>query len=649
MNFSPSFLDEIRARIPVSEVVRRRVPLKKAGREWKGLSPFNPEKTPSFTVNDQKGFYHCFSSGKHGDVFRFLMETEGVSFPEAVERLASIAGLSIPSSSPEQEKREAKRKNLFEVMELATKFFESALQSHGGADARGYLADRGIVADTIREFRIGYAPGDRYALKEYLGKNGVPVGDMVETGLLISGDDIPVSYDRFRDRVIFPIQDQRGRVVAFGGRTMKSDVQPKYLNSPETSLFHKGSTVFNFHRARPAAHAEEAAIVVEGYLDAISVYQAGIKYVVATMGTAFTEEQIETLWKLAPEPVICFDNDSAGRKAADRSIDRILPLLRVGVSFRFAFLPEGKDPDDLIRHGGLAEFAKVLKNPESLWDRMWVRESDRKTVETPDDKASFEKAMFDLIALIGDSRVRQSYKFRARAQLVAFFKALDWGASTHQKKKSFVSRELSVGLGGPLVGIEKILLGTMIHYHDSLLELHIERLVLTELTGELEAFKRDIYRIYREFEDHSPLSFYRQISESYLKIFEDIYGPLVDSPASTPHVKPENIYRRFPLLSLDPPVTFVDRCVNLFFLMLETRELSREIKKIELDPAKANDPREVEIMLNWVRDLHEQRGLIQALDRELADGAKHIRKNYGEPPSPWLSPGIEKAVELSGA
>ena len=249
--------------------MRRRVQLKKQGREWRGLSPFNKERTPSFYVNDQKGFYHDFSSGKHGDIFTFLMDTEGLSFPEAVERLANLAGVPMPVASPEAEAREARHRTLYEVMELATGFFEKMLAAPVGAKARGYLADRAVLPETQREFRIGYAPGERFALKEFLGSHGVPVPAMVEAGLLIAGDEIPVPYDRFRDRVMIPIHDQRGRVIAFGGRTLNNEVQPKYLNSPDTSLFHKGACVFNFHRARQPAHDDNSVVVVEGYMDAI--------------------------------------------------------------------------------------------------------------------------------------------------------------------------------------------------------------------------------------------------------------------------------------------------------------------------------------------------------------------------------------------
>src|SRR6195256_1291996 len=273
MRFTPQFLDELRARLPVSEVVGRRVKLKRAGREWKGLSPFQQEKSPSFTVNDQKGFYHDFSSGKHGDIISFLMETEGVAFTEAVERLAAMAGVPLPAATPDAARQEQRRKTLYDVMELAAKFFADTLASRHGAKARGYLGDRAISPATQLQFRIGYASGERFALKEYLGAQGIPTDDMVEAGLLIGGDDIPVPYDRFRDRVMFPITDVRNRVIAFGGRALEKDAQAKYLNSPETPLFHKGDNLYNLAAARLAVHAAGKSthpaplVVVEGYVD----------------------------------------------------------------------------------------------------------------------------------------------------------------------------------------------------------------------------------------------------------------------------------------------------------------------------------------------------------------------------------------------
>src|SRR5499427_8993704 len=302
MRFTPQFLEEIRARLPVSEVVGKRVRLKKAGKEYKGLSPFQQEKTPSFTVNDQKGFYHDFSSGKHGNIFDFVMETEGVSFPEAVERLAAMAGVALPVATPDAARHEQRRKTLHDVMELAAKFFADTLASRLGAKARGYLGDRAISPATQLQFRLGYAPPERFALKEHLGGLGVSTDDMVEAGLLVAGEDIPVPYDRFRDRVMFPIADLRGRVIAFGGRALEKDVAAKYLNSPETPLFHKGDNLYNLAPARQAAHNGATIVVVEGYIDVIAMVTSGFAGSVAPLGTALTENQLALLWKMVDEP-----------------------------------------------------------------------------------------------------------------------------------------------------------------------------------------------------------------------------------------------------------------------------------------------------------------------------------------------------------
>ncbi len=410
MRFTPQFLDELRARLPVSEVVGRRVKLKRAGREWKGLSPFQQEKSPSFTVNDQKGFYHDFSSGKHGDIISFLMETEGVGFTEAVERLASMAGVPLPAVTPDAARHEQRRKTLHDVMDLAAKFFADTLASRNGAKARGYLADRAISPATQLQFRIGYAPGERFALKEYLGAQGIPVDDMVEAGLLIAGDDIPVPYDRFRDRVMFPIADLRGRVIAFGGRALEKDVAAKYLNSPETPLFHKGDNLYNLAPARLATHNGAALVVVEGYVDVIAMVGAGFAASVAPLGTALTENQLMLLWKMADEPILCFDGDKAGQKAAWRAADLALPLLQPGKSLRFALLPEGQDPDDLVRSGGRAAIEEVISAARGLADVIWSREIEGSSYATRSGARHWKNASANSLNGIRDEVVRRYYR-----------------------------------------------------------------------------------------------------------------------------------------------------------------------------------------------------------------------------------------------
>src|SRR6516225_5974827 len=410
MRFPPQFLDELRARLPVSEVVGRRVRLKKAGREWKGLSPFNKEKTPSFFVNDQKMAWFDFSSGKNGTIFDFVMMTEGLTFPEAVERLAAQAGIPLPKISPAEEARDERRKTLNDVVELAAKFFESTLASRAGAKARGYIADRGIDPATQVKFRLGYAPPERFALKEHLGKAGIATEDMIEAGLLVAGDDIPVAYDRFRDRVMFPISDLRGRVIAFGGRALEKDAQAKYLNSPETVLFHKGATLYNIAAARAAAHKGAALIAVEGYIDVIAMVTAGFEATVAPLGTALTADQLVLLWKMADEPTLCFDGDAAGRRAAYRAVDLALPLIKPGKSLKFASLPEGHDPDDLVRAGGREAINEVIGAARPLAHVLWMRETEAGGFDTPERRAAFETRLAEVTAMIADDSVRKYYR-----------------------------------------------------------------------------------------------------------------------------------------------------------------------------------------------------------------------------------------------
>lgn len=420
MRFPPEFLEDIRARLPVSAVVSKRVTLRKQGREWRGLSPFNAEKTPSFYVNDQKGFFHCFSSGKHGDQFGFLMETEGLSFPEAVERLAGEAGLKMPVVSAQAQESALKQRELYDVLEQAAAFFVANLQSRQGAQARGYLAHRGLNDQTIAEFRIGYAPNSREALRAHLAGRGISRDEMIAAGLLIHGEDIPVAYDRFRERVMFPIEDQRGRVVAFGGRALASDAQAKYLNSPETELFHKGSIVFNGARARKAAHLSGRLVVVEGYVDVIMLAQAGIAEAVAPLGTALTEEQLTLIWRFVDEPILCFDGDKAGLRAAHRAVDLALPRITSEKTVRFALLPSGLDPDDFIRQRGRGAMDEILGAARPLVDMLWERETAGADIATPERRAGMEKRMGSLAAIIADGNVRRHYEEELRRRLRQF-------------------------------------------------------------------------------------------------------------------------------------------------------------------------------------------------------------------------------------
>ncbi len=421
MRFSPQFLDELRARLPVSEVVGRRVKLRKAGREFKGLSPFNKEKTPSFFVNDQKAMWFDFSSGKNGNIFDFVMQTEGVSFPEAVERLAGQAGIPLPVMTQEAQAHEERRKTLHDVVELAANFFVANLGSRGGAGGRGYFADRGIASAAQLKFRLGYASAEQYALKEHLGAAKVSVEDMVEAGLLVAGEDIPVPYDRFRDRVMFPITDWRGRVIAFGGRALEKEVAAKYLNSPETPLFHKGATLYNIAAARKAAHEGGRVVAVEGYIDVIAMATAGFEATVAPLGTALTADQLGLMWRMADEPILCFDGDDAGRRAAYRALDVALPLIKPGKSLKLAALPDGQDPDDLVRSGGRDAVEDVLSAARPLAEMLWARETEAGPFTTPERRAAFEARLIEVTNTIADETVRRYYRAEFAARLRALF------------------------------------------------------------------------------------------------------------------------------------------------------------------------------------------------------------------------------------
>jgi len=429
MRFSNAFLDEIRDRVSISDVIGKRVTWDRRktnisrGDYW-ACCPFHGEKSPSFHCEDRKGRYHCFGCGVSGDHFRFLTDLEGLSFPEAVQQIADLAGVAMPQPDREAEQREKERMGLVEVMEMAARFFEDQLQTPAGAKARAYLRDRGLTGRTIETFRLGYAPESRNALKEYLAGKGVPKEAIEACGLVVHGPDIPVSYDRFRDRIMFPILSLREKVIAFGGRAMSPDAPAKYLNSNETELFHKGSVLYNHARARKAIQTAGTVIAVEGYMDVIALHQAGIENAVAPLGTALTENQLDLLWRMTPQPVLCFDGDGAGIRAANRAADLALPFIKPERTVRFALLPDGKDPDDLVRHKGRAPFDKVMAGARPLAEMIWNREVQGANFETPESRAALEARLRQVTAAIADEDVRRHYQQDMRDRLNAFFRPL---------------------------------------------------------------------------------------------------------------------------------------------------------------------------------------------------------------------------------
>ncbi|HEV2567719.1 DNA primase [Sphingomonas sp.] len=410
MTLSPAFLDELRARTLLSALVSKTLKLTRKGREFAACCPFHNEKTPSFYVNDEKGFYHCFGCGAHGDAIRWMTDQRGLPFMEAVKELAQAANLELPAPDAREAARAERAKSLHDVMAAAAAWFEEQYAGLSGAAARAYVEKRGIKEATRKAFGLGYAPDGKNGLRRALATFGDAM--LVEAGLLIEVEG-KEPYDRFRDRLMIPIRDPRGRIIAFGGRIIGQG-EPKYLNSPDTPLFDKGRTLYNLDRAAPAARKAGRMIVVEGYLDVIALAEAGIDEAVAPLGTALTEHQIERLWRQVDAPLLCFDGDAAGQKAAFRAATRALPGLAPGRSLAFLTLPEGQDPDDLVRSGGAAALEALAAEP--LVDRLWNHEVAAEPLATPEQKAGLRKRLNELASAIGDPHVRQQYQaeFRER-------------------------------------------------------------------------------------------------------------------------------------------------------------------------------------------------------------------------------------------
>ncbi len=442
MAFPPSFLDELRARLPLSELIGKRMRLVRAGREFKGCCPFHKEKTPSFTVNDEKQFYHCFGCGAHGDAIGFVMQNDNLSFPEAVETLAAQAGLTVPQDTPEERQKFDREKHLFQLLDRATVFFEQQLRAPVGREAFGYLQRRGLSDEAISRFRLGFAPSDAQALIRKLQGENFSLEDMLTVGLIKKSDNRPDHYSFFRGRVIFPVGDRRGRIVAFGARIL-GDGEPKYLNSPDHSLFHKGQLLYGLSRARAALSQGQPLIIVEGYMDVIALVEAGFSGAVAPLGTAMTESQLDLLWKLLPNvdnrdpsrdysPILCFDGDKAGVSAAARAASRALPILTPAQTIRIAYLPQGEDPDSLLQSGGHGAMQNVLSQARPMVDILWDLSLEGRQLRTPEERAGFQRAVRQKVQQIRDEGLRSLYKDDIEKRLVSFFQ---WNAPA--KNNSF--------------------------------------------------------------------------------------------------------------------------------------------------------------------------------------------------------------------
>lgn len=431
MTFPPAFLDELRARLTLSSIAGKRLRLTRAGREYKGCCPFHNEKTPSFYINDDKQFFHCFGCGAHGDIIGFTMRMDGASFPEAIENLAAQAGLQVPQDTPIERERFDQEKRLYQVMERATAWFEAQLFAPQGREALHYLRARGLSEEAMRRFHLGYAPNDGRALIGTLTAEKFSLQELLAVGLVKKAEDRPDHYSFFRNRVMFPVGDRRGRTVAFGGRVM-GDGEPKYLNSPDHALFHKGKLLYGLSRARAALSQGQPLIVVEGYMDVIALAESGYQGAVAPLGTAMTEEQLGILWRLLPpldareagrdySPILCFDGDKAGIRAASRAVERALPLLTPTQTVRVAYLPEGEDPDSLIKQSGKGAMQAVLDQAKPMIDALWDITAEGRRLQTPEERGAFIAALKQKTARIADETLRRLYQDAVQQKLSTAF------------------------------------------------------------------------------------------------------------------------------------------------------------------------------------------------------------------------------------
>jgi len=467
VSLTPAFLDELRARTLLSGLIGKTVKLQKAGREFRACCPFHQEKTPSFYVNDDKGFYHCFGCSAHGDAIRWMTDQRGLPFIDAVKELAQAAGLEMPDQDRRAAEKAERAKGLHEAIADAATWFVEKLNGIEGAEARNVLKRRGITEETARAFGLGFAPDSRGKLKEALKSYGEAM--LVEAGMLIQVEERE-PYDRFRGRLMIPIRDVRGRTIAFGGRII-GDGEPKYLNSPETPLFDKGRTLYNLDRAQAAARKSGRILVVEGYMDVIALAQAGFEEAVAPLGTALTEQQLELLWRQSDRPTLCFDGDAAGQKAAIRAAHRGLPLLRPGRSLAFATLPAGQDPDDVIAGGGGSAFSSLLEKSSTLVDFIWKSElAGISEAPGPDERALLRDRLVTLASTIADATVAAEYR---KSLLDRFFKT--FGSRTkglEVVRKAVAEARRHPGRGLEYTFTRAILLGLM--RYPRILESHVE-------------------------------------------------------------------------------------------------------------------------------------------------------------------------------
>lgn len=621
MAFSSQFLDELRARVDLAGLVGKRVRLQRRGREHIGLCPFHSEKTPSFTLNEDKGFYHCFGCGEHGGAIDFVMKLDNLSFPEAVERLAADAGLEVPVESPEQRQRAERAKSHYAILEAAAVYFEKQLRLPGGKPALDYLGGRGISEASIQRFRIGFAPNSRDGLKAALGRQNMATAELVEAGLLIQPEDQGrQAYDRFRGRVMFPISDRRGRPIAFGGRILDQG-EPKYLNSPETPLFQKRRNLYGLAEAAEAARVKSTIIVVEGYTDVIALDQAGLGYAVAPLGTALTEDQVRLLWRYASEPYLCFDGDAAGARAAGRAAENMLPILTPGHGLRFASLPAGQDPDSLVRAGGPEAMQRVLAEALPLSEMIWRLQRRGRRLDTPEGRAGLEQRFRELTGRIQDEVVRRHYFGSLKDRIWQEYRQerdLGGGQGRGQGKGRGPAPKRMAARSGAATPVdaprlqEEILITTVIT-HPALFDSVDETLgTLSFASPALDHLRQEVLKVLSQSPD---LDFQRLVDHLYSDTgFRDTLGGLLS----------RRVYDHARFARPDQPLTDAERGWEQLYRLYRRTQLLEDISAAK-ERLKAMPTREAFDVLTALMAsasvIDEDAGPEDALRRTAADGA----------------------------
>ncbi|MCF3936570.1 DNA primase [Acuticoccus sp. M5D2P5] len=628
MRFSKDFLASLRERVPLSELIGRVVSWDRRksqparGDLW-GCCPFHEEKTPSFHVDDRKGFYHCFGCHASGDHLGFLTEHDGLDFVDAVKKLADLAGVALPEAGDERESHAARQRRTERgALEAAASFYESTLWGTGGAAARRYAGDRGFSEETLRTFGFGLAPNTQAFLSRHLVKEGLTERDLERTGLAVRTDQGTLR-DRFRGRLMVPIHDPRGRVVGFGGRTLDGR-EPKYLNSPETEHFDKSSLLYNAHRARGASHRSGRLYIVEGYLDAVALAQAGIEEVVASLGTALTEAQIKLAWQYADEPVLCFDGDKAGRAAAHRAMDRIVPLLSGGQSFQFLAMPEGQDPDDLVRSGGRAAFDSLAAQATPLVDALFAREAEKGT-DTPERLAALETRLDAIAATITDERLGRLYRNAFRDRIFALRRSKP-KIPMPPKPKAASPIAAPASLDRSLLDLERLALGLLI-LRPYFIERFGERLTGETFLSEAHAgFAALLVETYGQVLPESPAALTSALPASARMCLGEVWG-------EGEHEIGPRLAQRFSILACDPDEDFLTRCIELFLnrlnLRAEMAELAEEPKRL----AAGGGDGEARLLSLSVA-VQEHSNALQDAERELADEAATLRRKRAMPVKP---------------